>query len=106
MLTEDGVPRSPEGTIAGSALTLDRAVRNIVSVGVDVADALASATIVPAEVIGESGLGRLAPGAVADLVWWDEELNPRKVWVDGVVVFDADAGGVVAAAVGYATAGQ
>lgn len=106
LLTEDGVPRSPEGTIAGSALTLDRAVRNIVSVGVDVADALASATIVPAEAIGESGLGRLAPGAVADLVWWDEELNPRKVWVDGAVVFDADAGGVLAPAVGYATAGQ
>jgi N-acetylglucosamine-6-phosphate deacetylase len=106
LLTEDGVPRSPEGTIAGSALTLDRAVRNIVSVGVDVADALASATIVPAEVIGESGLGRLAPGAVADLVWWDENLQPRKVWVDGHVVFDADAGGSLNRTVGYATAGQ
>ncbi|MEU5694727.1 N-acetylglucosamine-6-phosphate deacetylase [Actinosynnema sp. NPDC020468] len=90
VLTEDGVPRSPEGTIAGSALTLDRAVRNIVSVGVDVAAALSAATVIPADVIGEPTLGRLAPGAVADLVWWTDDLRPRRVWVDGEVVYDAD----------------
>ncbi|MBP2340448.1 N-acetylglucosamine-6-phosphate deacetylase [Saccharothrix coeruleofusca] len=106
VLTEDGVPRSPEGIIAGSALTLDRAVRNIVSVGVDLADALASATIVPADAIGETGLGRLAPGAVADLVWWDDELRPRKVWVGGEVVFDADAPVPADGKLGYAAAGQ
>jgi N-acetylglucosamine-6-phosphate deacetylase len=105
LLTEDGVPRSPEGTIAGSALTLDRAVRNIVSVGVNLADALASATIVPADVIGEPTLGRLEPGAVADLVWWDDDLRPRKVWVDGEVVFDSTAA-YENAPVGLAAAGQ
>jgi N-acetylglucosamine-6-phosphate deacetylase len=90
LLTEDGVPRSPGGVIAGSALTLDRAVRNMVSIGIDPAVALSSATVVPADTIGEKSLGRLAPGAVADLVWWDDNLHPRKVWVAGEVVFDAD----------------
>ena len=89
LLTDDGVPRSPDGTIAGSALTLDRAVRNIVSLGIDPAVALSSATVVPADTIGEPTLGRLEPGAVADLVWWDDDLRPRKVWVAGEVVFDA-----------------
>ena len=90
LLTESGVPRSPDGTIAGSALTLDRAVRNIVSLGVSEQDALIAATRTPADVIGEKWLGRIAPGAVADLVWWDDDLRPRKVWVDGEVAFDAE----------------
>jgi N-acetylglucosamine-6-phosphate deacetylase len=91
LLTDDGVPRSPDGTIAGSALTLDRAVRNMVSLGVDPAIALSAATVVPADTIGEPTLGRLTPGAAADLVWWDDNLHPRKVWVAGEVVFDANA---------------
>lgn len=98
LLTEDGVPRSPEGTIAGSALTLDRAVRNIVSIGVDPAVALSAATVIPADTIGEPSLGRLATGAVADLVWWGDDMRPRKVWVAGEVVFDAATSAGMAAA--------
>ncbi|MBP2475096.1 N-acetylglucosamine-6-phosphate deacetylase [Crossiella equi] len=90
LLTEEGVPRSPSGTIAGSALTLDRAIRNIVSLGVDPALALHAASTVPANVIGEPTLGRLTPGARADLVLWDNDLHPRKVWVEGELVFDAE----------------
>jgi N-acetylglucosamine-6-phosphate deacetylase len=86
LLTEEGVPRSPDGTIAGSALTLDRAVRNMVSIGVDPAIALTAATRVPADTIGEPGLGRLEEGAVADLVCWDGSLRVERVWIDGRAV--------------------
>jgi N-acetylglucosamine-6-phosphate deacetylase len=89
LLSDDGVPRSAEGTIAGSALTLDRAVRNMISIGVDPITAFRAATIVPADTIGESKMGRIEPGALADLVLWDDDLKPSKVWVEGKLVFDA-----------------
>ncbi len=88
LLSDDGVPRSAEGTIAGSALTLDRAIRNIISIGVDPVTAFRSATVIPADTIGEPAMGRLEAGALADLVLWDETLHPSKVWVEGNLVYD------------------
>jgi N-acetylglucosamine-6-phosphate deacetylase len=90
LLSDDGVPRSAEGTIAGSALTLDRAIRNVISIGVDPVTAFRAATVVPADTIGEPALGRIEPGALADLVLWDDELKPVKVWVEGRLVFDVN----------------
>ena len=79
----EGLPRLADGTIAGSALQLDAAVRTVVGLGVSPAVALTAATAVPAAVVRRPDLGRIAPGCVADLVWWDQSYVPRRVWIGG-----------------------
>jgi len=84
-----GIARLADGTLAGSTLTLDRAVRNVVSwSGVSVADAIAMASSTPARSVGlESEAGELRPGRWADLVLWDQRLNVRLTMVQGRVVY-------------------
>jgi N-acetylglucosamine-6-phosphate deacetylase len=80
----DGVPpvRS-DGTLAGSALRMDVAVGNLVSVGVGLPAAVAAATRIPADLIGRSDLGRIAPGARADLTWLGSGLRAEATWLAG-----------------------
>ena len=61
----DGVARGPDGVLAGSALTMIEAVRNLHALGVPLADALGAATAVPARVIGRADVGRLGRRAAA-----------------------------------------
>ncbi|MCL2316484.1 MAG: amidohydrolase family protein [Actinomycetia bacterium] len=76
----DGVARlAGAATIAGSTLTLDRAVRVAVQAGVPLNVALAAATIHPAAYLGLDKVGRLAPGCFADLVVLDETLAVTRV---------------------------
>jgi N-acetylglucosamine-6-phosphate deacetylase len=84
----DGVPpRRPDGGLAGSALRMDRAVANMVSVGVALEAAVTAATRIPADLIGRPDLGRLAPGAAADLAWLDDDLRAGGTWIDGERVY-------------------
>ncbi|MGH9065751.1 MAG: N-acetylglucosamine-6-phosphate deacetylase [Acidimicrobiales bacterium] len=87
----DALPRRLDGTIAGSSLSLDRAVRNVAGLGTGLAGALVAASRVPADALGRKDLGRLAPGARADLVWWSDELSPLCTWVGGRVAQGAEA---------------
>ena len=69
VIVKDGVCRNAEGKLAGSTLTLDRALRYIVALGVPLIDAVRMATILPARRISLAGKkGILAIGADADLV--------------------------------------
>jgi N-acetylglucosamine-6-phosphate deacetylase len=48
--------------------------------------ALDAATRLPADLIGRPDLGRIAPGAAADLVWLADDLRTRATWVGGELV--------------------
>jgi N-acetylglucosamine-6-phosphate deacetylase len=89
----DGVPPvRADGTLAGSALRMDTAVANLVSVGIGPAEAVAAATRIPADLIGRSDLGRIAPGAAADLIWLDDNLRTQATWVGGDMVYSTQPG--------------
>jgi N-acetylglucosamine-6-phosphate deacetylase len=79
----DGVARGPGGVLAGSGLTMVEAVRNLHALGVPLADALAAASTVPAQVIGLPTLGRLDVDLPADVVVLDDNLEIDRVFVGG-----------------------
>ena len=85
---EGGRVLLPDGTIAGSAATMDQAVRNVVRWGsADLPGAVRMASSVPATLLGLDGCkGRIAPGFDADLVALDEELEVVMTWVGGQLV--------------------
>ena len=66
-------------TIAGSTLTVDQAVRNVIAAGVEWQDAIAAATAVPASYLHLSDVGTLVPGAHADLITLDVDWRVRHV---------------------------
>ena len=81
----NGCLRLDDGTLAGSVLTMDEAVRYVVNVvGVDLGDALAMASRVPATFLRrDNELGRIAPGHLASLVHLDDELRVLETWIEG-----------------------
>ncbi|WP_371113451.1 N-acetylglucosamine-6-phosphate deacetylase [Microbacterium sp. cf332] len=81
---ERTVARLADGTIAGSTLTQDAALRTAVSAGVPLVDAVAALTSVPARAIARPDLGSLAVGHPADIVLLDAGLAVRRVWTGRV----------------------
>ena len=82
-----GVCRNAEGRLAGSTLTLDRALRNIVGLGIPLADAVRMLTLNPATLLGiEFKKGALRTGADADIVLLNDGLEIERVWARGTLV--------------------
>lgn len=89
-LVGDGVaPRLEDGRLAGSSLTLDRALRNACRLaGAPLLEAVAACTLRPARLLGlEAECGTLRPGARADLVFLDAEARVVETWVGGECVY-------------------
>jgi N-acetylglucosamine-6-phosphate deacetylase len=80
----DGEVRLPDGTLAGSVLTMDRAVANLVAKGASLAAAVHAASRAPALLIGRPDLGRLAVGHPADIAVLDDDLRVVRTLVGGV----------------------
>lgn len=79
-----GGVRLADGTLAGSTLTMDQALRNLVSVGLELADASARLSALPARFLGLQDRGRIERGAWADLVILEPQtLALRRVIVEG-----------------------
>jgi len=84
----DGACYTRDDVLAGSALTMNRAVRLMRDeAGVPLLDAVRMATATPASVVGREDLGALRPGALADIVICDEDLKVERVFVGGLEAF-------------------
>jgi len=86
---KDGKATLKDGTIAGSAATMDMCVHNLNNeVGVELSDAVRMASLNPASVLGLRGtLGSLQAGKKANLTVIDEDVNVSMTMVDGKIVY-------------------
>jgi N-acetylglucosamine-6-phosphate deacetylase len=78
-----GGVRLADGTLAGSSLTMDQALRNLVKIGIELDDASNRLSRFPADYLGLDDRGRLEQGAWADIVALDQELNLLEVYIEG-----------------------
>jgi N-acetylglucosamine-6-phosphate deacetylase len=81
-----GGVRLADGTLAGSTLTMDQALRNLVGLGLSVEDASRRVSTYAADFLGLADRGRLLVGARADLVVLDADLQLTQVIVEGEAI--------------------
>jgi N-acetylglucosamine-6-phosphate deacetylase len=88
VIVKNGKATLPDGTIAGSILTIDRAVRNIVSLGYEPRIAISMATQNPAKSLNINNMGCLRPGCKADFVVLSKDnYEVYETYINGDKVF-------------------
>lgn len=88
---EDGRCELADGTIAGAHVLIDSGVRRlVVELGLPPEQALTTATLTPAESIGARRKGRLEPGADADVLLLDDELQVTTTFARGELAWQRD----------------
>ena len=81
-----GGVRLADGTLAGSTLTMDQALRNLVKIGLPISEASQRLSQFPADYLGLEERGRLQPGSFADCVRLDRALTLTDVMVEGETI--------------------
>jgi len=88
VISDGQTARLADGTLAGSTLTLDRAVRMMAGLaGARLEDALTMASSVPAAAIGLADIGRIAIGQAADLTLWSTAMEVTATIIGGEIAF-------------------
>ncbi len=92
VFVESGVARLADGTLAGSTLTMEKAVKNFLEfTGCSLPEAVRAASLNPARLLGlERRKGTIAVGKDADLVIFDEAFNVHYTIIGGEIVFSRD----------------
>lgn len=87
-----GGVRLPDGTLAGSTLTMDQALRNLIhELGLALTDASRRVSTNAADYLGLSDRGRLQVGAWGDAVMLDRDLQVQDVYIEGCSIEHANA---------------
>ncbi|MGZ3787133.1 MAG: N-acetylglucosamine-6-phosphate deacetylase [Bacteriovorax sp.] len=81
-----GGVRLKDGTLAGSALTMDQALRNLVSLGLSIAEASKRLSQIPAELIGAKDRGTIKEQNYADLLLLNEDLTLKEIYIEGEMI--------------------
>ncbi|MBI3852092.1 MAG: amidohydrolase family protein [Verrucomicrobia bacterium] len=87
----DGARHAEKNFLAGSALTMDRGIANLLRwLDLPAEQVWAMGTANPARLLGLETQGTLEVGTAADLVLWNADLRPVKTWIDGECVYEGE----------------
>ena len=91
VIVKNGAAKLQDGTLAGSVLTLNKAVKNMLEhSGVEIYEAVAMASLIPAKVINmDNKKGSLDIGKDADIAIFDENIDVFFTIVEGKIVYEA-----------------
>ena len=88
----DGARHASLGTLAGSALTMNRGIANLRRwLALPPEQVWAMGTLNPARLLGLERKGRMEPGADADVVLWEDDFTPAMTWVGGRCTYEKNA---------------
>ena len=90
VMVKNGAAKLQDGTLAGSVLTLNKAVKNMLKhCDLEIYEAVAMATLIPAKVINmDYKKGSLEVGKDADIIIFDKEIDIFTTIVEGNIVFE------------------